>query len=123
MSNLNLCTLSRFLMHAVYTGRPRLLQLVVYLLSYSRLKVENEKCKRFSILANQIYSIPDTCLNRKLKQQQQQQQTFSQQIAIHLLFKPGLNDSSTQLFFFCCTNIASACNLTSKITDVPLNHF
>lgn len=47
-----------------------------------------------------MYSIPDTCLNMKLKQQQQQQkQTFSQQTAIHLLFKPGFNDSSTYLSF------------------------
>lgn len=35
------------------------LQSVVYLLSYSRLKVENEKCKQFP-LANKMYSISET---------------------------------------------------------------
>lgn len=91
-------------MHRINAGTQSLvLRLVVHLLSYSRLKSRKWKCKRFSILANQMYSIPDTHPNMKLKQQQKRQ-TFSQQTATRLPFNQFNMTVQLNCFVAVCTN-------------------
>ncbi len=69
-----------------------------------------------------MYSIPDTCLTMKLKQQQQQQ-TFSQQTAVHLLFKPDLNDTSTNFNCSCSHKCSKHWQFDPEITAISLNLF
>lgn len=90
-------------MHMIHTGSLGgfLLQSIVCLLSYSRLKVENKNASAILYLSTKCTVSQILVWTWKLKQQWHQ--TFGQQTAIHPLFKPGLssiqNDSWTYLCF------------------------